>query len=114
MESLIPYLLTMLAYQLPGLLAAAGALAMLWSWAPPAPGRHPALAGSGLLLGSGLLHTLLDVGQAMVMFRGAGAPLTLFNIANIVLNIAAAVGVVMLAWGASRAMQAAGRPDRQA
>ncbi len=47
MEGLIPYLLTMLGYQLPGLLAAAGALAMLWSWAPPAPGRQLALAGSG-------------------------------------------------------------------
>ena len=56
MDALAIQLLTVAAYHLPHLLACAAALALLWVWAQPSPGRALAFWGAGLLFGSALLQ----------------------------------------------------------
>lgn len=113
MDAFATQLLTLLGYQLPDLLACIAGLAMLWMWAPPAPGRSLAIAGMGVLLGSALLRLLLSVVQAWMIHHADGGyaslsgTFALFSAISMLLGVVSAAGLVMLAWGGSKAMQAA-------
>ena len=114
MDALPIQMLTVAAYHLPHLLACAVALALLWMWTQASPGRAQALWGSGLLLGSALLQLALGLVQALHIHRMAesgGTPGSIFAIisaGNLLLGVIASVGLVLLAWGASKAMRARG------
>ncbi len=112
MDALLIQLLTVSAYQLPHLLACAIAVALLWMWAPAAPGRALAIWGAGLLLGSAVLQLGLSLSQTLHLHRMAesgAAPGSLFAIIsalNLLLGLIASTGIALLAWGAVRAMRA--------
>ncbi len=111
MDALAIQLLTVAAYHLPHLLACAAALALLWVWAQPSPGRALAFWGAGLLFGSALLQLALSLFQAAHIHRmtesGAapGSIFTIISMANVLVGVVASVGLVLLAWGASKAMR---------
>lgn len=111
MDALAIQLLTIAAYHLPHLLACAAAVALLWAWAQPSPGRALALWGAGLLFGSALLQLALSLFQANHIHRmteSGASPGSLFAIisaANLLTSVIGSVGLVLLAWGASKAMR---------
>lgn len=109
-------MLTMLGFQLPELLACVAGLAMLWMWAPAAPGRSLALAGTITLLGASLLRLAASAGQAWMIqssaadgYASLSERIAAFSALGMLLSVASAVGLVMMVWGACKAMQAAPR-----
>lgn len=111
MDALPIQMLTVVAYHLPHLLACAVALALLWMWTQPSPGRPLALWGAGLLLGSALLQLALSLVQTLHIHRmaesgsGPGSLFAIISAANMLTGVIASVGLVLLAWGASKAMR---------
>ncbi|HEY0861718.1 hypothetical protein MUU77_01535 [Pseudoxanthomonas sp. F37] len=116
MDGFLTQLLTMLGYQLPELLACVAGVAMLSMWAPAAPGRSLALAGTGLMLAATVLRGAMSAWQAWMIHSAAdgyasiSGMMSLFGAIGMLLGVLSAVGLVMLAWGASKAMQAARTP----
>lgn len=113
MDGFLTQLLTMIGYQLPELLACVAGAAMLAMWAPPVPGRKLALAGITLMLLTTLLRGVTSVWQAWVInnatdgYTSLSGMMGLFGALGMLLGVVSAVGLVMLAWGACKAMQAA-------
>ena len=113
MDGFLTQLLTMLGYQLPELLACVAGAAMLAMWAPPVPGRKLALAGIALMLLTTLLRGVTSVWQAWVInsatdgYASLSGMMGLFSAFGMLLGVISAAGLVMLAWGACKAMQAA-------
>lgn len=114
MEPFLIQLLTVVGYQLPELLACGAALALLWMWAQPAaPGRTLALWGTGLLLGSAVLRLLASVFQAWNIHHmpegGYESMQGLFMVISaltMLFGLVSSAGLVLLAWGAAKAMRA--------
>ncbi|WP_246193455.1 hypothetical protein [Pseudoxanthomonas suwonensis] len=106
--------LTMLAYQLPELLAASLVLALLRTRTPAgAHGRRLAVAGAAVVLVASLLRLLAGFGQAWLITGGVAAMsgslgtwLALYSAAALLLSVASAVGLALLGWGAVRAIGA--------
>lgn len=71
MDGFLTQLLTMLGYQLPELLACVAGVAMLLMWAPAAPGRPLALAGTGLMLAAAVLRGAMSAWQAWLIHSAA-------------------------------------------
>lgn len=115
MDGFLTQLLTMLGYQLPELLACVAGVAMLL-WAPAAPGRSLALAGTGLMLAATVLRGAMSAWQAWLIhsvadgYASISGMMSLFSAIGMLLGVLSAAGLVMLAWGASKAMQAARTP----
>ncbi len=113
MDGFLTQLLTMLGYQLPELLACVAAVAMLAMWAPAAPGRSLALAGTVLMLITTVLRAAMSTWQAWLInstadgYASISGMMSLFGAFGMLLGVVSAAGLVMLAWGASKAMQAA-------
>ncbi|MBD9368489.1 hypothetical protein [Xanthomonas sp. XNM01] len=109
MDAYLPYLLTMLGHLLPQLLATIAVLVLLWSWAPVAPGRAHALAGASIMVAACVLRGIAAGIQAWLTFGTASAMALMPLLAgvNILFSVMEAVGVVLLGWGAVKAMQAA-------
>ena len=113
MDGFLTQLLTMLGYQLPELLACVAGVAMLLMWAPAAPGRPLALAGTGLMLAAAVLRGAMSAWQihsAADGYASISGMMSLFGAVGMLLGVVSAAGLVMLAWGASKAMQAARAP----
>ena len=112
MDGFLTQMLTMLGYQLPELLACVAGAAMLAMWAPPAPGRKLALAGISLMLLTTLLRGVMSVWQAWVInnatdgYASVSGMMGLFSAVGMLIGVVSAGGLVMLAWGACKAMQA--------
>jgi hypothetical protein len=113
MDGFLTQLLTMLGYQLPELLACVAGVAMLAMWVPAAPGRKLALAGVALMLVTTLLRVAMSVWQAWLInntadgYASLSGMMTLFGAFGMLLSVVSAVGLVLLVWGACKAMQAA-------
>lgn len=113
MDGFLTQLLTMLGYQLPELLACVAGIAMLAMWVPAAPGRKLALAGVALMLVTTLLRVAMSVWQAWLINNTAdghaslSGMMSLFGAFGMLLSVVSAVGLVLLVWGACKAMQAA-------
>ena len=111
MDGFLTQMLTMLGYQLPELLACVAGVAMLGMWAPAAPGRKLALAGTALMLVVTVLRGAMSVWQAWLInsttdgYASLGGMMTLFGAVGMLLSVVSAVGLVMLVWGACKAMQ---------
>lgn len=118
MDGFLTQLLTMLGYQLPDLLACVAGVAMLAMWAPAAPGRKLALAGAALMLLTTLLRGVMGVWQAWMInsttdgYAALSGAMGLFGAVGMLLGIVSAAGLVMLIWGACKAMQQAGAAAR--
>jgi len=116
MDGFLTQMLTMLGYQLPELLACVAGAAMLAMWAPVAPGRKLALAGVSLMLLATLLRGVMSVWQAWVInsasdgYASLSGMMGLFSAFGMLMGLASSAGLVMLAWGACKAMQAARAP----
>ena len=112
MDGFLTQLLTMLGYQLPELLACVAGVAMLTMWTPTVPGRKLALAGTALMLVVTLMRGAMSVWQAWLINNAAdgyasiSGMMTLFGALGMLLSVVSAVGLVMLVWGACKAMQA--------
>lgn len=112
MDGFVTSLLTMAAYQLPELLAAAAALAMLRIWgASGAPGRKLAVAGALVILAASLLRLGVAVFQTWLIYRAnehgmgmAGTGMALVSAMGMLLSVASAAGLGLLGWGAAKAM----------
>ncbi|MEJ2791461.1 MULTISPECIES: hypothetical protein [unclassified Pseudoxanthomonas] len=113
MDGFLTQLLTMLGYQLPELLACVAGVAMLAMWVPAAPGRKLALAGVALMLVTTLLRVAMSVWQAWLInntadgYASLSGMMSLFGAFGMLLSVVSAVGLVLLVWGACKAMQAA-------
>ena len=107
-------ILTVLAYQLPELLAASLVLALLRIRThADAPGRKLAVAGAALVLVTGLLRLGVGVGQTWMLTNAmatmqdsVGTYLALYSALMLLLSIISAVGLGLLGWGAIKAMTA--------
>lgn len=113
MEPFLIQLLTMVGYQMPELLACCAALALLWMWTQPAPGRTLALWGTGLLLGSAVLRLLASVFQTWNIhhmpeggYESMQGFFMVISALTMLFGLVSSVGLVLLAWGAARAMRA--------
>lgn len=112
MDGFLTQLLTMLGYQLPELLACVAGIAMLAMWAPAAPGRSLALAGTVVMLIATVLRAAMSTWQAWLInntadgYASISGMMSLFAAVGMLLGVVSAAGLVMLAWGASKAMQA--------
>lgn len=112
MDGFLTQLLTMLGYQLPELLACVAGVAMLAMWVPAAPGRKLALAGTSVMLLTTLLRGVMSVWQAWLInsntdsYSSLSGMMSLFGAFGMLLGVVSAVGLVLLAWGACKAMQA--------
>jgi hypothetical protein len=115
MDGFLTQMLTMLGYQLPELLACTGGVAMMAMWAPPVPGRKLALAGLVVMLLTTLLRGVMSVWQAWMINNAAdgysalSGMMTVFAAVGMLLSVVSAAGLVMLAWGACKAMQSVPR-----
>ncbi|KAB8185234.1 hypothetical protein FKV24_010705 [Lysobacter maris] len=105
--------LTMMGYHLPTLLATVFGLAMLWARAPAAaPGRALAIGGTAMMLGSSVLGMLISIGQTWLIhntddgFVSISSMVTIIGMLSMLLTVVNAVGLGLLAWGASKAMAA--------
>jgi len=108
-------LLTMAGYQLPELIAALVALALLWTSAQSGPARSKGIAGVGLVLFSGIGRLGMSVLQTwIIQQRDAVLDLQHFfaamGIAGMLLNALSAVGLVLVVWGLCQATRAPARP----
>lgn len=119
MDVFVTQFLTLLGYHLPELLACIAGMAMLSIWTSTGPGRALAISGMAVLLGSAVLRLLLSVTQTWLIYsaqdgyESVSGMLAVFGAASMLLAVASAAGLVLLAWGASKAMRAASR-DRVA
>lgn len=115
MDGFLTQLLTMIGYQLPELLACVAGLAMLGMWAPAVQGRKLAMAGLALMLLVTLMRGVMSVWQAWVINNAAdgyasiSGMMGLFSAFGMLMGVASAAGLVMLTWGACKAMQAVPR-----
>ncbi len=117
---MLTHILTVLAYQLPELLAASLVLAMLRTRTRAgAPGRRLAVAGAALVLVSGLLRLGVGAGQAWFLARAletmqesVATWLAAYSAVMLLLSVVSAVGLGMLGWGALKAIT--GRDARAA
>jgi len=113
MDGFSSQLLATLGYQFPELLAGAVGLAMLSLWAPASPGRALALGGVATILIAAMLRLAMSVGQAWMIYStidgysGMAGTFALFSAFSMLLGVLSSAGLVMLAWGACKAMQAA-------
>ncbi|WP_062351502.1 hypothetical protein [Pseudoxanthomonas mexicana] len=113
MDGFLTQLLTMLGYQLPELLACVAGIAMLMMWAPKAPGRTLTLAGTAIMLTTTVLRGIMSVWQAWLInnatdgYSSLSGMLGLFSAFGMLMGVVSAAGLVMLVWGACKAMQAA-------
>lgn len=108
-------LLTTLAYQLPTLLATVAVACMLLWWAPPVAGRKLALAGALTMLGASLIHLVLGIVQTWTLRSGSDytsmqSVIALLSAINLLFNLVWSAGLIMLGWGACKAMQASRTP----
>ncbi|WP_368563084.1 hypothetical protein [Pseudoxanthomonas sp. UTMC 1351] len=100
--------LTLVGYQLPGLIAAVVALAMLWTSARSGPARTKGLIGVGLTLFAAICGLGMSVLQAW-MFSGKDTATELqqffavMGAVGILLNLLLAAGLVLTAWGLCQA-----------
>jgi ABC-type multidrug transport system fused ATPase/permease subunit len=114
-DGFLTQLLTMLGYQLPELLACTAGVAMLAIWVPAAPGRKLALAGMVVMLLTTLLRGAMSVWQAWLInnatdgYSALSGMMTVFGAVGMLLSVVSATGLVMLVWGACKAMQAVPR-----
>ena len=112
MDGFLTQVLNMLGYQLPELLACVAGVAMLTMWTPTVPGRKLALAGTAVMLVVTLMRGAMSVWQAWLINNAAdgyasiSGMMTLFGALGMLLSVVSAVGLVMLVWGACKAMQA--------
>lgn len=115
MDGFVTQLLTMLGYQLPELLACVAGVAMLAMWAPVVPGRKLALAGVSLMLLTTLLRGVTSVWQAWLInnaadgYASVSGMMGLFGAFGMLLGVLSSAGLMMLVWGACKAMQAVPR-----
>ena len=113
MDGFLTQLLTMLGYQLPELLACVAGVAMLAMWAPAAPGRSLALAGTVLMLVAAVLRAAMSTWQTWLIsstadgYASISGMMSVIGAIGMLLGVVSSAGLVMLAWGASKAMQAA-------
>ena len=111
MDGFIAQILTLLAYHLPELLACIVGMVMLSMRTSASPGRMLAASGMLLLLGSAVLRLALSLTQAWMIhdarnvYDSVSGILAVFGAASMLLAVASAVGLVLLVWGASRAMR---------
>jgi hypothetical protein len=108
MDGMGMQLLTMAGYQLPELMAAVVALAMLWTSARPGPARNKGLAGAGLILFASVCGLGMSVLQAwMFSSNGTATDLqqffALMGAVGILLNLMLAAGLVLIVWGLCQA-----------
>ncbi len=115
MQGFLTQALTMLAYQLPELIACSLVLALLRiRTRAGAPGRRLALGGALLMLFTALLRLVLTLAQAWTLANMAGGNMvgdisTLLAVASgvaVLLAVLSAVGLGLLGWGAAQAMAA--------
>ncbi|MEL1266301.1 hypothetical protein [Pseudoxanthomonas putridarboris] len=109
MDGFVAQLLTLLGFQLPELLACVAGLAMLWMWTPAAPGRALAIGGMAAILGAALLRLVMSVTQVWMIHHAEGGysmsgGFALFSAVGMLLGVLSSAGLVMLAWGACKAM----------
>lgn len=112
MDGMITQALSILAYQLPELLAASLVLALLRIRSRAGtPGRKLAVAGTAIVLVAALLRLVVGFGQAWLLSRGLGSMpesvptyLMLYSGLMLLLSVASAVGLGLLGWGALQAM----------
>jgi hypothetical protein len=115
MEGMGMQILTMAAYQLPELIAAVVALALLWSSARPGPPRNKGLIGIGLILFAIVCSLAMSVLQAwMFSNNGTATDLQQFfavlGAVGVLVNLVLAVGLVLIVLGLCQAT----RSDAQA
>jgi hypothetical protein len=113
MEGFFTQALVMMGYRLPELLAVITGIVLLLGAPASAPGRGQALTGISMILGAALLGMATSVWQAWLIHSAAeggysslGGMMTLIGVLSMVLSVVAAVGLVLLAWGAAKAMKA--------
>ncbi|MCF7222225.1 hypothetical protein [Marilutibacter chinensis] len=113
MDGFLVQALTMLGYQLPNLLACTAGLALLTVWTSAAPGRALAIGGVGMMLGASMLSAIMGIAQTWLIHGSQGSyqsmsgMLGIFGAVSLLLNLASAIGLAMLAWGACQAMRTA-------
>lgn len=111
----VGHLISMILHQLPWLLACTGALWLLWPrGGRVVHGQTLALSGVGVLLGATLLRLVANAihGRLLARLVDQGSPfsdhgilVTALNVSGVLLGLASAVGLLLLAMGASRAMR---------
>ncbi len=119
---MLTQILTVLAYQLPELLAASLVLALLRiRTRAGTPGRRLAVAGVALVLVTGLLRLGVGVGQTWMLTNAmttmpdsVGTWLAVYSALMLLLSVVSAVGLGMLGWGAIKAMTAGDSGSRAA
>lgn len=111
MDSFLISALTMIAYQLPDLLATIFALLLFFVWTPAAPGRPLARTGAGLMLAAALLRVGLTCAQAWMIQRSAvegvesmGRIMGVFGALSMLLTLVAVAGLILVVLGARKAM----------
>ena len=112
MDGMGMQLLTMAGYQLPELIAALVALALLWTSAHPGAARTYGMAGIGLVLFAGICRFGMSVLQAWTVSNATVVSdmqhlFAVLGIAGILLNALSAVGLVLTVWGLCRATRPA-------
>ncbi len=113
---MLTQILTVLAYQLPELLAASLVLALLRIHTrADTPGRKLAMAGTLLVLVTGVLRLGVGVGQTWMLTRvmatlqdSVATWLAIYSALMMLLSVVSAVGVGLLGWGAVKAMAGGG------
>lgn len=115
MDGMGMQLLTMVGYQLPELIAALVALALLWTSAQSGPARSKGIAGVGLVLFSVICRFGVSVLQTwMLQQRDAVLNLQHFfaamGIAGMLLNVLSAAGLVLIVWGLCQATRPVAHP----
>jgi hypothetical protein len=108
MDGMGMQLLTMAGYQLPELIAAAVALAMLWTSARPGPARSKGLLGVGMTLFAAICSLGMSVLQAWMYSNsdtatGLQQVFAVMGAVGMLLNLLFAVGLVLIVWGLCQA-----------
>lgn len=112
MQGFLTQALTMLAYQLPELIACSLVLALLRiRTRAGAAGRTLATTGALLMLVAALLRLALTLGQSWIIANMAdggmgdiGTSLAVASTVAVLLAVLSAVGLGLLGWGATQAM----------
>ena len=111
MDGMGMQVLTMAGYQLPELIAAVVALAMLWTSARPGSARTKGLIGVGMTLFAAICGLGMSVLQAWMYSSNDTATelqqfFAVMGAVGILLNLLLAVGLVLIAWGLCQASRA--------
>jgi hypothetical protein len=112
MDGLGMQLLTMAGYQLPELIAALVALALLWTSAHPGAARTYGMAGVGLVLFAGICRFAMSVLQTWTISNATVVSdmqhlFAVMGIVGMLLNALSAAGLVLIVWGMCRATRPA-------